>query len=107
MITFKEKIKNVEKEIELLNVVYAPLHKNMEELERTLEHLKRQFDIGDKVHVKETCHRGCCDETSIFGTISDVEFEEYRKIYHYTVREDNTEKETRWQGHYNIKRIED
>jgi hypothetical protein len=105
--TFKEKIKNVEKEIELLNVVYSPLHKKMEELERTLEHLKRQFDIGDKVYVEETCSRGCCVELNIIGTIVNVEFEERCKIYHYTVREDKTGKETKWQGHYNIKRIED
>ena len=104
--TFKEKIANIEKEIEFLNVVYAPLHKKMEELTRTLQHLKRQFDIGDKVRVEETCSRGCCVECSFTATIVNVEFEEWRKMYHYTVRKDDTGTEFKYQGHYNFKKID-
>ena len=105
MITFKEKIKNVEKEIELLDVVYAPLHKKMNELHRTLANLKNQFDVGDKVYVEDTCQRGCCIEDSYHGTVTNVEFEEWRKIYHYTIRQDFTGADHKRQGANGIKRI--
>jgi hypothetical protein len=103
--TFKEQIAEVEKEIQALNVVYAPLHKKMNELTSTLANLKNQFDVGDKVYVEDTCRRGCCIEDSYHGTITNVEFEEWRKIYHYTIRQDNTDADRKRQGTYGIKRI--
>jgi hypothetical protein len=106
MMTFKEKIANVEKEIEFLNVVYVPLHKKMEELTRALVNLKLQYDVGDRVRVEETCRRGCCIECSFTATIVNVEFDEWRKIYHYTVRKDDTGAEFKYQGSYAFKRIE-
>jgi hypothetical protein len=103
--TFKEQIAEVEKEIQDLNVVYAPLHQKMNELHRTLANLKNQFDVDDKVYVEETCRRGCCIEHSYHGTVVNVEFEEWRKIYHYTIRQDNTGEDRKYQGTYGIKRI--
>lgn len=103
--TFKEQIAEVEKEIQDLNVVYAPLHKKMNELHGTLANLRNQFDVGDKVYVEDTCRRGCCIEDSYHGTITNVELEEWRKIYHYTIRQDNTGADRKRQGTYGIKRI--
>jgi hypothetical protein len=101
----KEQIEKVEKEVQALNVVYAPLHQKMNELKRELANLKNQFDVGDKVYVEDTCQRGCCIEDSYHGTVTNVEFEEWRKIYHYTIRQDNTCADHKRQGTNGIKRI--
>lgn len=68
--TRREKIDAAKNKIAGIKLVLGPLEKHLEDAKHELRRAEKSFDKGERVHVTETCKRGCCVENEYDGTVT-------------------------------------
>lgn len=69
----EQRIADAEFKVMGLKLVLDPLQKQLNDAEVELNRAKASYDFGERVHVEETCRRGCCTENEYDGTITGVQ----------------------------------
>lgn len=64
-----QRIADAEFKLMGIKLVIEPLQKQLTAAEDELKRAQESYDVGERVHVRETCPRGCCTELEYVGTI--------------------------------------
>lgn len=68
-----DRIAKAKRHLDAVTPAYKAAQKVFENAERALNKAEGSFDVGERVHVEETCRRGCCVEFEGDGTIAGEE----------------------------------
>lgn len=55
-----------------LELLIEPLTRQLDAAKRELHAASSPFQVGVRVRIEKTCHRGCCVELSYDGTITSI-----------------------------------